>query len=106
MRRTNASSFGWVATYPTGGSSETCAISSAIRLALELAACGYPEYLNDVERFVRNQVIAAQFKDLTAYQDGTNRPTSLLLGCFDSQSMPNGHLGTPDSLPSYHRLTH
>jgi hypothetical protein len=94
VRRTNASSFGWIATYPTGGSSETCAISSAIRLALELAACGHPEYLNEVERFARNQVIEAQFKDLKAYQAGTHHPSPLLLGCFDSQSMPNGHLGT------------
>ena len=94
VRRNNATSFGWVATYPTGGSSETCAISSAIRLALELAAWGQTEYLEDVERFVRNQVVAAQFKDLGAYRDGTNQPTSLLLGCFDSQSVPNGHLGT------------
>ncbi|MGA2662650.1 MAG: hypothetical protein ABSH34_34655, partial [Verrucomicrobiota bacterium] len=94
VRRTNGSSFGWFATYPTGGSSETCAISSAIRLALELAACGHPEYFNDVERFVRNQLLEAQFKDLNAYREGTNRPNPLLLGCFDSQSMPNGHLGT------------
>ena len=52
--------FGWFATYPTGGSCETCAISSAIRLALELAASGYPQYLDGVERFVRNQVLEAQ----------------------------------------------
>ena len=94
VQRSNATSFGWIATYPTGGSSETCAISSAIRLALELAAAGHPEYLEDVERFVRNQVVEAQFKNLRAYDDGTNHPTPLLLGCFDSQSMPNGHLGT------------
>ena len=93
-RRSNTTSFGWVATFPTHGSSETCAISSAIRLALELSACGHTEYLNDVERFVRNQVVEAQFKDLSAYNDGTNRATPLLIGCFDSQSMPNGHLGT------------
>jgi hypothetical protein len=65
-----------------------------MRLALELAAWGHPEYYGDVERFVRNQIVAAQFKDLQAYRDGTNQPTPLLLGCFDSQSMPNGHLGT------------
>ncbi|HTL56255.1 MAG TPA: hypothetical protein VL361_11295 [Candidatus Limnocylindrales bacterium] len=94
VRRSNTTSFGWIATYPTGGSSETCAISSAIRLALELSAAGCPEYLDDVERFVRNQVVEAQFKDLQAYADPTNRVTPLLLGCFDSQSMPNGHLGT------------
>jgi hypothetical protein len=94
VQRSNATSFGWIATYPTGGSSETCAISSAIRLALELAAAGYPEYLDDVERFVRNQVVEAQFKSLAAYDGGSSHPTPLLLGCFDSQSMPNGHLGT------------
>ncbi len=56
VRRSNTTDFGWIATYPTGGSSETCAISSAIRLALELAAAGHTHYLDDVERFVRNQV--------------------------------------------------
>ncbi len=92
--RSNGTSFGWIATYPTGGSCETCAICSAIRLALELAAAGQTQYLNDVERFVRNQVIAAQFKDLSFYTNSTVRVTPLLFGCFDSQSMPNGHLGT------------
>jgi hypothetical protein len=94
VQRSNATSFGWIATFPTHGSCETCAISSAIRLALELSAAGYPEYLDDVERFVRNQVIEAQFRDLRAYDDGTNRASPLLIGCFDSQSLPNGHLGT------------
>ncbi|HEY5914336.1 MAG TPA: hypothetical protein VJA21_27420, partial [Verrucomicrobiae bacterium] len=94
VRRSSGTSFGWTATYPTGGSSETCTISSAIRLALELAATGHPEYLEDVERYVRNQVIAAQFKDLSFYTNGPLRATPVLLGCFDSQSMPNGHLGT------------
>ena len=49
VRRTNATSFGWIATFPTHGSSETCAISSAIRLAIELAATGETEYFDDVE---------------------------------------------------------
>ncbi len=94
VKRSNATEFGWIATFPTHGSSETCAISSAIRLALELADAGYPEYYNDVERFVRNQVIEAQFKDIHAYETSSVHPTPLLIGCFDSQSMPNGHLGT------------
>jgi len=94
VQRTNATSFGWIATFPTHGSCETCAISSAIRLALELAASGRPEYLDDVERFVRNQVVEAQFRDLSAYTGGPQPPTPLLLGCFDSQSLPGGHLGT------------
>jgi hypothetical protein len=94
VRRSSATDFGWFATYPTGGSSETCAISSAIRLALELAAVGDTEYFDEVERFVRNQVVEAQFRDLTAYQGGPEPPSPALVGCFDSQSMPNGHLGT------------
>ncbi len=94
VQRTNATSFGWIATFPTHGSCETCAISSAIRLALELAASGHAEYLDDVERFVRNQVVEAQFRDLNAYAGGPQPPTPLLLGCFDSQSLPGGHLGT------------
>ncbi len=94
VQRTNATSFGWIATFPTHGSCETCAISSAIRLALELAMSGHVEYLDDVERFVRNQVVEAQFRDLSAYAGGPQPPTPLLLGCFDSQSLPSGHLGT------------
>ena len=94
VQRTNATSFGWIATFPTHGSCETCAISSAIRLALELAASGHTEYFDDVERFVRNQVVEAQFCDLSAYSGGPQSPTPLLLGCFDSQSLPGGHLGT------------
>ena len=94
VRRSNATSFGWVATYPTGRSCETCAISSSVRLALELAASGFPEYLDDVERFVRNQLVQAQFKDLDACAAGGHQPTPLLLGCFDSQSLPNGHFGS------------
>jgi hypothetical protein len=94
VRRTNATSFGWIATFPGHGSSETCAIGSAVRLALELAASGHPEYLADVERFVRNQAVEAQFRDLGAYAGGPVPPTPLLEGCFDSQSTPGGHLGT------------
>jgi hypothetical protein len=88
VMRTNATRFGWIATFPGHGSCETCAISSAIRLALELGK------FDDVERFVRNQVIEAQFRDLSCYADGPEPVTPLLLGCFDSQSLPNGHLGT------------
>ena len=94
VRRTNATSFGWIATFPTHGSSETCALASAMRLALELTKEDQVDYFNDLERFVRNQVVEAQFRDLNAYRDGPRPPTPLLLGCFDSQSMPNGHLGT------------
>jgi hypothetical protein len=92
--RNQATTFGWVATYPTGGSSETCAISSAIRLALELAAAGRTRCFDDVERFTRNQLLAAQFTDLKSLAKEDLEPTPLLLGGFDSQSMPDRHLGT------------
>ncbi len=94
VRRTNSTAFGWIATFPTHGSSETCAIASAMRLALELASCGCEEYYNDLERYVRNQVVEAQFKDLEAYRNGPRPPAPALRGCFDSQSLPNSHLGT------------
>jgi hypothetical protein len=59
-----------------------------------LVFSGHDEYYNDIERFVRNQVVEAQFRNLDAYKGGPRQPTPLLVGCFDSQSLPNGHLGT------------
>ncbi len=93
VKRTNGSDFGWYATFPTFGSCETCGIGSAVRLLLELAQSGHPEYLNDIERCVRNQVIEAQFRNpaVLARKDITVCPS--LLGTFDSQSHPNSHLG-------------
>ena len=40
------------------------------------------------------KAVEAQFRDLSAYSGGPEPVTPLLLGCFDSQSTPNGHLGT------------
>ncbi len=92
VKRTNGSDFGWYATFPTHSSCETCGIASAIRLLLELAQSGYPEYFNDIERSVRNQVIEAQFRDLAVLAKKDIAVCPHLLGTFDSQSRPNSHL--------------
>jgi hypothetical protein len=80
VMRTNATRFGWIATFPGHGLCETCAISAAIRLALELVASGHSQYLDDVERFIRNHVVESQFR------------APPLSGCFASGSGPNEHL--------------
>jgi hypothetical protein len=41
--------------------SETCAVSDVISMADCLAKCGYPEYWDTVERYVRNYIKNAQF---------------------------------------------
>ena len=86
VMRTNATRFGWVAMFPGHGSCETCAISAAIRLALELVASGQPQYLDDVERFIRNHLVESQFRQRDVP----------LLGCFPSESLPNEQLAARD----------
>jgi hypothetical protein len=93
VKRTNGSDFGWYATWPNHGACETCGIASAIRLVLELAQSGHPEYFNDIERAVRNQVIEAQFRETAVFAKEGIPVSPLLLGVFDSQSLPNSHLG-------------
>ena len=61
VRRTNATSFGWIATFPGHGSSETSAIGSATAWPSSVGCPGTP-VLADVERFVRNQAAEAQFR--------------------------------------------
>ncbi len=54
--------YGWIPesmTYPRR--SETCAVADVIDMAAYMAQCGYPEYWDTVERFVRNYIREAQF---------------------------------------------
>lgn len=54
--------FGWIpesVTYPRR--SETCAVSDVVNMAEHMAQCGYPDYWDTVERFVRNYIRQAQF---------------------------------------------
>ncbi|MCL5985194.1 MAG: glycoside hydrolase family 127 protein [Actinobacteria bacterium] len=43
---------------------ETCTIVNLMECALNLARSGYPAYLNDVERYLRNHLIESQLVDL------------------------------------------
>lgn len=54
--------YGWIPesmTYPRR--SETCAVADVINIALYMAKCGYTEYYDTVERFIRNYIYKAQF---------------------------------------------
>ena len=54
--------YGWIPesmTHP--GNSETCAVADVASMAAYVAQCGYPEYWDTVERFVRNYMREAQF---------------------------------------------
>ncbi len=62
--------FGWIPesmTYPQR--SETCAVADVISMAACMAECGYPEYWDTVERFVRNYIREAQFFLAPDYED-------------------------------------
>lgn len=59
---THGTDYGWIPesqTYPRR--SETCAVADVIDMAVYVAQCGYPEYWDVVERFVRNYIREAQF---------------------------------------------
>jgi hypothetical protein len=54
--------YGWIPesmTFPRR--SETCAVADVINMTAYMAQCGYPDYWDTVERFVRNYIHEAQF---------------------------------------------
>lgn len=62
--------YGWIPesmTYPRR--SETCAVADVISIALYLAKCGYRQYYDTVERFIRNYIFKAQFFITDEYKD-------------------------------------
>ena len=81
--------YGWVADSVGSGTCETCTISSAIRLALELIREGDAGYWNDIERFVRNQLVQNQFRNVDGLGIRDQRVARGLLGAFDSYADPN-----------------
>lgn len=89
--------YGWVADSVGSETCETCTISSAIRLALELIKEGSTEYWDDVERFVRNQLVANQFRDVERL--GIDDPATAkgLRGAFESYAAPNTLIASRDS---------
>jgi DUF1680 family protein len=89
--------YGWVADSVGSETCETCTISSALRLALELIKEGSTEYWDDVERFVRNQLVANQFRDVERL--GIDDPATAkgLRGAFESYAAPNTLIASRDS---------
>jgi hypothetical protein len=88
--KTNYTSpFGWVADSVGAKTCETDTITSAIRLALELIKEGREEYWNDIERFVRNQLVENQFRNLERLHLADPVLARGIRGCFESWADPN-----------------
>jgi hypothetical protein len=96
VKQNYTSPYGWVADSVGSETCETCTISSAIRLALELIKEGHTEYWNDIERFVRNQVVENQFRDVDHL--GIQDPLTArgLKGAFESYAAPNTLIAVQD----------
>ena len=86
---TQATEFGWTPDFPTSPTSETCAISSLLRLALELIRQGFSDYWNHIERFTRNQLIENQFREVDFLGIPDSRVAGALSGAFDCWAEPN-----------------
>jgi hypothetical protein len=89
VRATHTSPFGWVADSVGSKTCETDTITSAMRLALELVREGYTEYWNDVERYLRNQLVENQFRDVGRLNIADPATSRGLKGCFESYADPN-----------------
>ena len=96
VRATQTSPFGWVADSVGAKTCETDTITSAIRLALELVKEGHPEYWNDIERFVRNQLVENQFHTVSGLGIRERQTEEGLRGCFESWAHPNDLVGVDD----------
>jgi hypothetical protein len=89
--------YGWVADSVGSETCETCTISAAIRLALELIKEGHAEYWDDVERFVRNQLVANQFRDVRSLRIADSATALGLTGAFESYAAPNTLIASRDA---------
>jgi hypothetical protein len=89
VKATHTSPFGWVADSVGAKTCETDTITSAIRLALELIKEGHAEYWNDIERFLRNQLIENQFVDMDRLKLDDPKLIRGLRGAFESWADPN-----------------
>ncbi|MFH1008809.1 MAG: hypothetical protein V1800_15135 [Candidatus Latescibacterota bacterium] len=62
--------YGWIPESMTSPRrSETCAVADVIDMAACMARCGYPDYWDVVERFLRNYVREAQFFFSPEYEE-------------------------------------
>lgn len=92
------SSFGWVADSVGSQTCETDTITSAIRLALELIKAGHHEYWNDIERFVRNQLVENQFVDVARLGIRDPQTARGLFGAFESYANSNSLLAVKNAV--------
>jgi len=95
VRANYTSPFGWVADSVGSQTCETDTITSFIRLALELIKEGHTEYWDDIERFVRNQLVENQFRDVAGLNVSATLVARGLSGCFESYADPNTLLAVP-----------
>jgi len=89
VKQNYTSPFGWVADSVGSSTCETDTITSFIRLALELIKEGHGELWNDIERFVRNQLLENQFGDVRNLHIRDERTALGLTGAFESYAHPN-----------------
>ena len=89
VKQNYTSPFGWVADSVGSKTCETDTITSFIRLALELIKEGHGEYWNDIERFVRNQLVENQFRNVRDLRIRNERTAQGLEGAFESYAHPN-----------------
>ena len=89
VKATHTSPFGWVADSVGSKTCETDTITSAIRLALELIREGWTEYWDDIERFVRNQLVENQFRDVSGLAIQDPKVALGLTGAFEAYADPN-----------------
>jgi hypothetical protein len=97
VKKNYTTPYGWVADSVGSDTCETCTISSAIRLALELIKEGNTEYWDDVERFVRNQLVANQFLDVERLEIDDPATAKGLSGAFESYAAPNTLIASRDA---------
>ncbi|GIW06675.1 MAG: hypothetical protein KatS3mg060_1480 [Dehalococcoidia bacterium] len=95
---------GFASGYPGGWFCETCGLADAIVLGIRLGQLGHERAWSDVERFVRNQLIANQLREVDrvlplerAAQSRTNA-AAILRGSFEAWARPNSLLGGLDLL--------
>jgi GH24 family phage-related lysozyme (muramidase) len=89
VKANHTSPFGWVADSVGATTCETDTITSAIRLALELIKEGHAEYWNDIERFVRNQLVENQFRKVEMLHLADPVLARGIDGCFESWADSN-----------------
>lgn len=95
---------GFAPGYPGGWFCETCGLADLIVLGVRLGQQGYAPAWGQVERFVRNQLVANQFRAIDriippdrASRSATNA-AAMLRGSFDAWARPNSLLGGLDLL--------